>query len=226
MKVIGAGYGRTGTKSLKLALEILGYDKCYHMEELLRHPEGMVYWKNAMNKKETDWDTLFRGYQSIVDFPGSLLYKELATFYPEAKIILSVRDPESWYKSAYHTIYSFNPGVMFMAKLMGAAIFSTTGRNLLKVFVLNKQFIWDGYFEGKFKDKAYALQKFKDHIEEVKAFLPQDRLLIHHAQEGWEPLCKFLEKPIPEVPYPRANRQKDFPAYATGIVRETLGWKR
>ena len=120
LKVIGAGYGRTGTKSLKTALEKLGYGKCYHMEELLSTPEHVKYWKDAMEGKPVNWEELFGqyGYQSAVDFPTSLYYKELAAYYPEAKVILSIRDAEKWYKSVYQTIYTFEPEAKVKLKML------------------------------------------------------------------------------------------------------------
>ena len=118
LKVIGAGFGRTGTKSLQLALEELGFGKCYHMEELFRNPEGVVHWESAYQEKETDWNALFQNYDSAVDFPTSMYYKELADHYPDSKVILTVRDPEKWYKSAYDTIFSFDPGPKIKLKMI------------------------------------------------------------------------------------------------------------
>ena len=165
MKIIGAGYGRTGTKSLQIALEKLGYGKCYHMEELFRNPEGASHWKNAMEGKEVMWEELFKGYQSIVDFPGSMYYKELSDYYPESKIILGIRDAESWYKSAYETIYSFDPGLIFKLKVGAQALYKKKARDLLKVFQLNDKSLWEKYFEGKFEDKEYTIKKYTAHIE-------------------------------------------------------------
>lgn len=223
IKIIGAGFGRTGTKSLQLALEKLGFSKCYHMEELLRNPEGVKHWKDAYNEKPVDWDALFQNYQAIVDFPGSMYYKELMTHYPDAKVILTVRDPERWYESVSATIHGFDPGIGMKLKMMTAAIFSSKARSLFQIMMLNDKSIWTKYFEGKFKDKAYAIQRFNDHIEDVKKTVPAERLLIFEAKEGWAPLCKFLDKEIPNEPYPSANKKEDFPSWATGIVKEVLG---
>lgn len=222
MKIVGAGYGRTGTKSLQVALETLGYGKCYHMEELFRNPQGVSHWKNAMNGREVNWKKLFTGYQSIVDFPGSMYYKQLSEYYPEAKIILGLRDPESWYKSAYETIYSFDPGLSFKLNLGLQAIYKKKARNLLQVFQLNDKSIWKQYFEGKFEDKNYAVRKYTDHIEEVKKEIAPDRLLLHDARDGWKPLCEFLDKEIPSKPYPKRNKNEDFGDWAKNIVRESL----
>ena len=109
IKVIGAGYGRTGTYSLKTALEVLGYQNCYHFTELVMNPSGVKFWKSALRGKRVNWDRLFDGYQAVVDFPGSLHYRELADYYPDAKVILTVRDPEAWYDSVQRCIYQFKP---------------------------------------------------------------------------------------------------------------------
>ena len=222
LQIIGAGFGRTGTKSLQLALETLGYGKCYHMEALLRNPEGVKHWTDAYNETPVNWNALFEGYNSIVDFPGSMYYKELHNYYPEAKVILSVRDPESWYQSALKTIYAFDPGPAIKIKLLLKMPFSSTARNLFKVIQLNEKSIWKKFFEGKFEDKANAINKFNRHIEEVKQTIPENQLLIFEAKDGWQPLCEFLNKPIPETPYPRSNKGENFHEWATGIVKDVL----
>src|SRR5436853_403737 len=106
IKVIGAGFGRTGTSSLKIALEELGFDKCYHMREVMEHPQHAPIWTAAYNGRPVDWDALLRGYQATVDWPGCTFYKELMRQYPDAKVLLSVRDPEKWHTSALNTIFS------------------------------------------------------------------------------------------------------------------------
>ena len=222
LKIIGAGFGRTGTKSLQLALETLGYGKCYHMEELFRNPEGVKHWADAYNETLVNWNDLFKNYSSIEDFPGSMYYKELFNYYPEAKIILSVRDPESWYQSTLNTIYAFDPGPAIKIKLLLKMPFSSKARHLFKAIQLNDKSIWKKFFEGKFKDKTYAIHKFNSHIEEVKQIIPKDQLLIFEARNGWEPLCEFLNKPIPEIPYPSTNKSQNFHDWAKGIVRDVL----
>ncbi len=222
IQVIGAGYGRTGTKSLQLALEQLGLNKCYHMEVLLRNPAGVKHWQNAYKETDVDWDDLFEGYQAIVDFPGSMYYKQLTEHYPDAKVILSVRDAESWYKSVASTIFAFDPGPAIKLRMLLSMPFSSTARNLFKVITLNEKSIWQKHFEGKFKDKDYAIGNYNAHIEEVKRNIPADKLLIFEAKDGWEPLCQFLGKDVPDTPYPRSNKKDDFATWAKGIVRDTL----
>lgn len=222
LKVIGAGYGRTGTKSLQLALEKLGFGKCYHMEALFRNPHDVVHWQNAYEEKPTDWNALFNGYSSAVDFPSSMYYKELASHFPDAKVILTTRDPESWYKSAHDTIFSFDPGPKLKIKMLLSMIWSTTARNLFKVIMLNDKSIWRKYFDGKFKDKAYTINKFKQHTEDVKRQIPNNRLLIFHPKDGWEPLCTFLNLSIPSEPFPNTNTKQNFHEWAKGIVNDVL----
>ncbi len=222
INVIGAGYGRTGTRSLKLALEELGYGACYHMEELLSNPGGVTHWKNAMNNTRVDWDTLFSGYHSVVDFPGCLYYKELAEYYPDSKVILSMRDAESWYESVSRTIFSFDPGLALKLKMICLLPFSATARNLFNVIILNNASTWAKHFEGRFTDKDYAIHRYHAHIDEVKSRIPHERLLVHAAQDGWEPICAFLGKEVPSFPYPNANKKEDFHAQARGIVRDVL----
>ena len=192
------------------------------MEELFRNPEGVKHWTNAYNETSVDWDDLFKNYNSIVDFPGSIYYKELCKHYPDAKVILSVRDPEKWYQSALTTIFAFDPGPAVKIKLLLKMPFSATARNFFKVIKLNDKSIWAKFFEGKFKDKNYAINKFNSHIEEVKAIIPENQLLIFEAKNCWEPLCNFLGKPIPEGDYPRTNKGADFKSFVNGIIKDVL----
>ena len=223
IQVIGAGFGRTGTKSLQLALEQLGFGKCYHMEMLLRNPGGIQYWNEADKTGNTDWNSLFKDeYHSIVDFPGSIYYQQLANYYPEAKVVLTVRDPEKWYESVRKTIFAFDPGIGLKLKMLLMLPFSSTARNLFKVILHNDSVIWKKLFNGKFKDKAYAIQRYQEHIEEVKRNIPANRLLVYEVKEGWEPLCQFLNKPVPDTPFPNTNKGEDFHTWATGIVKDTL----
>lgn len=222
IKIVGAGYGRTGTKSLQLALEKLGYGKCYHMEELFRNPAGITHWKNAYQGKKVDWTSLFQNYQSIVDFPGAIYYKEIANHFPDTKVILSVRDPEKWYQSVRATIFGFDPGPAIKMKMLFKMPFSAPARNLFQVIQQSNKAIWNQYFEDKFEDKDYAIQRFKQHIEEAKRVIPKERLLIFDAKDGWQPLCDFLGKEIPSEPYPNSNKKEDFQTWAKGIVLDVL----
>ena len=160
IKVIGAGLGRTGTLSLKNALEELGFSKCYHMVEVLKKPEYGKYWIAASKGQNVDWNEVFEGFQSTVDFPSCVYYKEQLAFYPDAKVILTVRDPEKWYESTYNTIYKAGPSIKQMITVPFILPFSPRRRKLISWFK-HIGFIWKVMYEGKFEDKAYAIAKFK-----------------------------------------------------------------
>ena len=221
LRVIGAGTGRTGTMSLKLALERLGFSRCYHMVELLRHPEDVVHWERANRGEPVDWDTLFVGYRATVDYPGYLHYQTLMQRYPDAKVILTVRDPEAWYESALATIYRAEPGLTQKLKMGLALPFSPKLRKLLRVFRLSGE-VWEREFEGKFEDKDFAIARFERHNEAVKRTVPADKLLVYEVGQGWEPLCEFLEVPVPDTPFPRSNDRQAFQAQRRRGLRALL----
>ncbi|RPJ27035.1 MAG: sulfotransferase family protein [Chloroflexi bacterium] len=199
LKVIGAGFGRTGTRSLKAALEELGFGRCYHMEEVVKNPGHLKHWVEIMQGGKADWETLFKGYQSATDWPTAAYYQDLMTVYPEAKIILTVRDPDSWHRSVMNTIYQ-----------AGRGFFSRFTRILPSVHqFLNamERVVWEGIFHNKLEDKAHAVEVFQNHIAEVKRIVPKQRLLVFEARHGWEPLCAFLDVPVPaHKPYPHRNK--------------------
>jgi len=222
LKIIGAGVGRTGTKSMQLALDQLGFGPCYHMDELFKHAAGVKYWKQAHKTGSTDWDTLLEGYESIVDFPGGMYYKALAEYYPDAKVILTIRDAAQWYDCAMATIYSFEPDIRLKLRLLCSALFSKVARDLIQVGRLNNASIWKKFFEGKFEDRAYAISKFDRYIEEVKTNISAERLLIMNVREGWEPLCRFLNVDMPNIPLPRKKSSHDFSDWANGLLEDAL----
>jgi hypothetical protein len=211
LKVIGAGLGRTGTLSLKFALEELGFVKCYHMTEVLAHSEHIRLWDTAARGEHVDWEALFRGYQATVDWPGCNFYQEYLRLYPEAKVILTVRDPERWYDSARQTIYYVRhafPGWM-------TPLLPRMGR----LQSMLDRLIWVGMFHGRFEDRAHAIEVFNRHNEEVKRMVPKDRLLVYEASEGWVPLCEFLGVPVPEgKSFPRLNDAAEFRARIRRVV--------
>lgn len=194
MKVIGAGFGRTGTMSLKVALEELGFGPCYHMSEAFEHPEHVSLWEAAIRGEPLDWEKIFGSYQAAVDWPTSAFYKELMKVYPHAKVLLTIRAPEKWYESTKHTIYT----------TVDVPDPSPTLRMATKL-------IWEQTFEGSFEEHRYAIEVFKRHNEEVKNHVPPERLLIYEVREGWKPLCEFLGVEIPEgKPFPHLNDMEAF----------------
>lgn len=209
VEVIGAGFGRTGTASLKIALEKLGYNKTYHMSELIQHPEQIIFWEQLKNGETPDWEKLFDGYKATVDFPGCIFYKQLIAQYPEAKVILTTRDAGKWWQSAHDTIYaaSQDKSSRILLKMLG--IFIPKLNNLSRVFSFAR-IIWDKMYEGRFLDKEFAKSVFNKFNEEVVAFVPKEKLLVFEIKEGWEPLCKFLNVPVPNEPFPRVNDTEEF----------------
>ncbi|MFD6099741.1 sulfotransferase family protein [Nocardiopsis flavescens] len=197
MHVIGAGFGRTGTMSLKVALERLGLGPCYHMREAIRAPGHKALWLDAAQGAPVEWDRVFDGYASTVDWPACHFWRELTAVYPEARVVLTVRDPEPWYRSTRETIYVLSTWVARVA-----APFFPTARGMA---AMTRAVIWDGTFGGRFEDRDHALAVFRDHVEEVRAAVPHDRLLVYDVKEGWEPLCRFLGVPVPDEPFPHVN---------------------
>jgi hypothetical protein len=199
LEVIGAGFGRTGTLSLKAALERLGFGPCHHMLELIDNPEDIRLWRKAARGESVDWDEIYRGYRSTVDWPGARFWRELAERYPAAKVILSTRDPERWYDSVLGTIHR-------------AAMDDSPPASpvLAEMRAMSREVVWDGLFGGRFTDRDRSLRIFNDHIEAVRGRLPADRLLVYEVAQGWEPLCEFLGKPVPDEPFPRRNRREEF----------------
>lgn len=195
--VIGAGVGRTGTYSLKLALERLGFGPTHHMEEVLKDGARQIpLWHQAATGTP-NWDELYRGFHSAVDWPTASFWKELAARFPSAKVILSYRSPESWYESFSETINKLMQGAAhapphmqpFMA--MAAAVLGKAG------------------FTGK-TSREELLAAYNAHVHAVKAGVPADRLLVFEARQGWEPLCRFLGRDVPAEEFPRTNNRADF----------------
>ncbi len=197
IKVIGAGFGRTGTTSLKQALETVGFSRCYHMSEVPGHAHGAEGWLQAANGKPMDWDSFLQGYQATLDWPACTFYQQLHAAYPQAKIILTVRDPDRWYDSVSETIYPFS-------FVMPSWLLRVSG-NMRAVHDMIHTLIWQGTFHGRFLEPAYAKQVFVEHIDTVKRSLPPEQLLVFDVAEGWQPLCAFLGVPVPAEPFPRVN---------------------
>jgi Sulfotransferase domain len=211
LQVIGAGLCRTGTLSLKLALESLGFGPCYHMSELLNDPSRVKYWRELHRTGSTDFAALFAGFRSSVDYPGARFYKELLARNPDARVILTLRDPESWYKSTLATVYA-NVPVTLGAKLKSAWQL-LRNRHLRKAFPVLKftqDALWNDQFGGRLGDRAHALNVFEAHTQEVRRVVPAAHLLVFDVREGWDPLCRFLDVPVPKTAFPRSNERDYF----------------
>ena len=197
MRVIGFGVGRTGTFSLKLALEQLNFGPCHHMEEVdARSPEQIAVWASAANGK-VDWKKAYAGYNSAVDWPTAAFCRELATAYPDAKFILTIRDPERWYASFSQTIVPLiqptakTPPELLPFLKMVMAVVQKTGFRIPST-------------------KEEILTAFHRHIEIVTQTIPTDRLLLFDVKQGWGPLCQFLGVAVPPGDFPKTNNTKDF----------------
>ena len=202
LKVIGAGFGRTGTLSLKGALEALGFGPCYHMYEVRAHPEHIAVWDRAADGAPVDWDALFAGFQATVDWPSTAFLWDLHARYPDARIILTTRDPEAWYDSAQATIFQ--------------AVKRRTADDpdLTRMMAMADKIVFEQTFGGRFNDRDHAIAVFEDHIAEVRRRVPPQQLLDYDVKEGWAPLCRFLDRKIPEQPFPRVNVREEFPVRA------------
>jgi hypothetical protein len=198
LEVIGAGFGRTGTLSLKLALERLGFGPCHHMIELIEDAEQLDLWSRvAEDGGAADWDMVYRDFRATVDWPGAAYWRPLVQHYPEAKVILTVRDPRKWYESAYASIYRAR-------SFVGDAPLGERRRQLVG------RLVWDGEFGGRFEDAEHAMAVFTEHNDAVRREVPADRLLEFEVRQGWGPLCDFLGVPVPDEPFPRSNDRQEF----------------
>ena len=200
LDVIGAGFGRTSTFSLKNALETLGFTRCYHMFEVRRHhPEHRPLWAAAHRGEAVDWEALFAGYRASVDWPSCNLWRELAGFYPDAKVILTARDPDEWYDSVMRTIYPSSQ-----------AMRTDDDPQRREAGEWVNTVVWQHVFDGRMNDREYAIAVYKRHIASVHEAIAPERLLSLNPRSGWGPLCEFLECPVPDIPYPLVNTTEDF----------------
>ena len=203
LQVVGAGFGRTGTKSLKMALERLGFGPCHHMFEVRSNPKQLPYWEGAVRGDVMNWDEVFSEYKASVDWPSAAYWRELADHFSDAKVLLSVRPAADWVKSIHDTIYA--------SLLKAVKDPEGAGRNRREMAY---ELIVKQTFSGKLGDTAYAMSVFEDHISEVQRTIAPDRLLTFNVTEGWVPLCSFLDVPVPDEPFPLTNTTADFQARA------------
>lgn len=198
LRIVGAGFGRTGTLSMKLALEMLGLGPCYHMHEVFRNPTHPDIWSAAADGP-ADWDTLLADYQSTVDWPSTFFWRELADHYPEAKVILTVRSTESWLNSMQQTILK----VMQGEPPPGVSLDEPQHR-------MARKLVRERTFGDIIDDLDHVASVYERHNEEVRRSIPAARLLVFDVKQGWEPLCKFLELPVPDAPFPKVNAAEQF----------------
>jgi hypothetical protein len=208
MKLIGAGLPRTGTLSQKVALEMLGVRPCYHMVNVLGDLDLVARWRRALDG-DAEWEKIFEGFQATVDWPGSFFYRELLEVYPDAKVLLSVRDGDAWARSMRDTIWGVLYGDGLIRHLSSA-------RGLVDpkwggyTELVKEMWQRSGLMSGGDTTTGLRSSAMQRYHEEVQRTVPSDRLLVWSVSDGWAPLCEFLELPIPEMPFPHLNDSQQF----------------
>lgn len=201
LSVIGAGLSRTGTLSLKFALEQLGVGRCFHMIEMFQNPIVEPF-AAAARGEAVDWEQAFEGYAASVDLPSARFYREQAEAFPDARVILTVRDPEAWFRSTQSTVFSPESP---MRNRPADAPPPTEMEIMLQAVV-------DEFFEHRLNDRETMLGVYHRHNEAVQRTIAPERLLVYDVAQGWAPLCAFLGVPLPEGPMPRVNSTAEFNA--------------
>jgi hypothetical protein len=195
MQIIGAGFGRTGTLSLKAALCQLGFGPCHHMSDATEDPALEDRWLRKARGQDISWAEILGGYESIVDWPGCYFWRELTTSFPQAKVILTVRDPDAWYASAAETIYRQTQALRADERALSDLV------------------IWRGTFSDRFADKNHAISVFEAHNRRVISALSPQRLLVYDIRTGWAPLSEFLGVAVPAgARFPHVNDRASFQA--------------
>lgn len=199
LKVVGAGLGRTGTHSLKLALEQLLGGRCYHMLEVFGRPDDVPVWHAAAKGESVDWESLFAEYDATVDWPSAAFWKPISEVFPDSVILLSTRPSEEWWTSADRTIFEgFKPQNTFEPSPWTGMV----------------EDLFANTFTSEMLDREKAIAAFDRHNAEVRATAPADRLVEWHPGDGWGPICGALGVPVPSEPFPHTNSTQEFRARA------------
>ena len=200
LEIIGAGWGRTGTHSLKIALEQLGFGPCHHMYRVRADQSQLAFWQAALQGAPMDWDRVFAGYRSQVDWPGAHYWRNLLAHFPTAKVILTVREPQSWFESMQRTI--------FRALKEGRLIDPDPYNRAVSEYV--QDLVTLTTFADRTEDRDYMLSRYDAHIKSVQSAVPSDQLLTYDVRQGWQPLCEFLGVPLPDTAFPVTNSTQEF----------------
>lgn len=213
LQIIGAGFGRTGTSSVRSALEQLGFS-CYHMTEVMFNHANKAhvdFWQglaDAPDRDDLNWSQVFSRYTAVLDFPACTAWRRLMSDFPQAKVLMTLhpKGAEAWYDSCYSTIY------------VGTELDAATpfGR---KFNTMMDDLVWNGLLQGTMAHKEQAIALYEAHLEEVQATVPAERLLVFSADQGWEPLCRFLEMDVPDAPFPNVNNQAEMSRVMTRLNR-------
>jgi hypothetical protein len=219
LKIIGAGFGRTGTMSTYTALNELGFP-CYHMIEVLQNkanPSHLDFWLNVANspaRMQHEWEDVFANYTAAVDNPACCVWRELMTAYPDAKMLLTLHPggAEAWYDSTMDTIYFTENKWQFKV----LEIVTPFGR---KFGQMSRKLIWQRAHRSTMNNRLKAIADYHQHIADVQKAVPADRLLVFTVDQGWKPLCDFLGVPVPETPFPNVNDRASIKKVIKGMTR-------
>ena len=218
VEIIGAGYGRTGTMSTYTALNSLGFP-CYHMFELGTegNEDHLDFWLEVARSTpgvQHDWSQVFANYRATIDNPASCVWRELVAANPDAKVLLTLhpKGAEAWCESTIDTIYFTENKWQFKI----VEFFTPFGR---KMGEMSRKLVWQRAHRGTMNDRTAAIAEYQRHIEEVKATVSPEKLLIFTADQGWEPLCKFLEVDVPEGEFPNVNDREQIKKTIAGMCK-------
>lgn len=203
--IIGAGFGRTSTLSTYTALKELGFP-CYHMTEVIRNPANkshLDFWHKVSNSEpgtQHNWEQVFANYTATIDFPACCVWRELTEAYPNAKVLLTVHPngAEAWYESTIDTIY-------FTENRWQYNVLKLVFPFARKFGDMSRKLIWRRTLKNTMNNREQALARYRQHIDEVTAAVPTEKLLIFSADQGWQPLCDFLGVSMPDTPFPNVN---------------------
>ena len=199
LAVFGAGFGRTGTTSIKLALEQLGFGPCHHMSDVFKNEAELPTWRDAADGKPIDWRSAFAGWRSAMDWPSTHYWREIARAWPDAKVLLPVRPESAWVASFSQTIRRLIES--------RASVPSPYWRDVL---AMAQKMIAEQTFDNAMHDDDVLLRKYRERTEQVVNEIPADQLLVYHVADGWQPLCDFLGVGIPDTDFPRTNNVQEF----------------
>lgn len=210
LRVIGVGFGRTGTDSTRVALNRLGFP-CYHMHEVMRprnQRSHLAFWNRVADAPpgtQFDWQEVFADYSAVIDNPAACVWRELIEAHPDAKVLLTQHPggPDAWYDSTVATIYSTEG----RAEMKLLRLFVPTLRHMAR---MTRKLIWGRFYQGTMDDRAAAVARYHQHTRDVIAAVPTDRLLVFRPDLGWGPLCEFLGVAVPDEPFPRVNDRATF----------------
>lgn len=201
LEIIGSGFGRTGTSSTKAALEELGFAPCHHMAEVFRNPEQVPRWQALAAGEEVNLDAAFEGYRATLDWPAAHVWRALFALNPDAKVLHTVRPEDKWVESFAETIG------LLLEKLDEIEQVSPHGRDMLEALAT---LFGKDTFVGGTRDRDVIRRAYRQRTEEVRAAVPPEQLLVYDVADGWEPLCAFLEVPVPDSPFPYRNDSARF----------------